>query len=158
MATKVSERPNYDNDYYLWALDQAARLREIGLSRRNEPVDWELLAEEIEELARSDRRACASWLELIISHLLKLAFASSLLPRSHWRGEIANFRSDLRKTMTTAIGNQLRQNLDEHYSDGRYRAIEALVENEPNIADRLPTSCPWTLQEIIGDWLPPPRG
>jgi hypothetical protein len=45
VATEALSRPLHDADFHLWALDQAARLR------ANEPMDRELLAEEIGALA-----------------------------------------------------------------------------------------------------------
>lgn len=61
MRVLTRSRPTYDEDYYLWALDQAERLRDMTALRTNDAIDWELLAEEIEDLARSERRACASY-------------------------------------------------------------------------------------------------
>jgi hypothetical protein len=43
----------YARDYYAWILDQARALRE----RRADEVDWENVAEEIEDLAKSEKRA-----------------------------------------------------------------------------------------------------
>jgi hypothetical protein len=147
-------RPTYDDDYYLWALDQAERLRGLAELRANEPLDWELLAEEIEELARSDRRACASYVEQIVAHMLKLAYSAQDGPRGHWRGEIAAFRSDLRKTLTRAIEAKLRSELAGLYDDARKRAVERLAEEEPGFSDRIPGECPYGWEQVTGDWLP----
>jgi hypothetical protein len=66
MPTEIRTRPLHEADLPLWALDQAARLRAAAVLRSNEPIDWDLLAEEIEALGRSERRACEAYVELII--------------------------------------------------------------------------------------------
>src|SRR5690349_6149197 len=108
MTSETLTRPSYEGDYYLWALDQARRLRAMTKLRPNVPIDWELVAEEVEELARSDRRACESFLELIVAHLLKLQFSAQTAPRGHWRGEVAALRASLEKTLTPSIERGLR--------------------------------------------------
>ena len=48
----------YGRDYYAWVQAQADALRE----RRIEDVDWENVAEEIEDLGKSENAPCAaSW-------------------------------------------------------------------------------------------------
>ncbi len=154
MRALTRSRPGYQDDYYLWALDQAERLRGMAAKRTTDALDWELLAEEIEELARSDQRACTSYVEQIVSHMLKLAYSTETYPRGHWRGEIAAFRSDLQKTLTRAIEAKLRSELADIYVDARKRAVERLAEEEPGFAVRVPAVCPYSWEQITGDWLP----
>jgi hypothetical protein len=154
MATDTLIRPTYAADYHLWALDQARRLRAMAALRPNAPIDWELLAEEVEELARSDRRACESYVELIVAHLLKLQFSALSAARGHWRGEIANFRALLEKTLTPSIERALRDDLARRLRTGRKLAVERLAEDEPGFAARLPAEPAYTLEQITGDWLP----
>ena len=42
----------YERDYYTWTQEQARALRD----RRTEAVDWTNVAEEIEDLGKSERR------------------------------------------------------------------------------------------------------
>jgi hypothetical protein len=152
-------RPRYDEDYHLWALDQAERLRAMAELRPNEPIDWDLVAEEVEDLGRSQREACESLVEQIIAHLLKLEHGITAPSRGHWRGEIAAFRGQLRKKLTPSIERSLRESWAQRWTDGRELAVEAMVEDEPEFPGRLPRDCPYGLDQIIGTWLPdrPPR-
>lgn len=154
MSADTLMRPSFDADYYLWALDQARHLRAMGKLRPNAPIDWDLLAEEVEELARSDRRACDSYVEQIVAHLLKLEYSRISEARGHWRGEIATFRAALEKTVTPSIERALRDELVRRLRNGRKLAIERLVEDEAGIADRMPEQPPYTFEQIAGDWLP----
>jgi hypothetical protein len=78
----------YEQDFVAWTEKQARELRELRANRWNGPLDLEHLAEEIEELGRSQRHACESLLEQIIIHLLKLRCAKAEAPRAHWANEI----------------------------------------------------------------------
>jgi hypothetical protein len=78
--------PEDEQDLTAWAMTQAAALRALGgvVSRgENQPtdllrsLDWEDLAEEIEGLARRDRRELGSRLALIIEHLASNSVARS---------------------------------------------------------------------------------
>jgi len=88
------DRASYEQDFYGWALEQADALR------RGEPsnlLDRVHIADEIEGLARSDRRACESFLEAICLHLLLLTYSTLSEPRKGWRREIIAFRKGLRR-------------------------------------------------------------
>ena len=57
----------YDEDFYTWTQEQAALLREGAVHE----LDLTNLAEEIESLGKSDRRALGSHLRNLVLHLLK---------------------------------------------------------------------------------------
>ncbi len=149
-------RPAYEEDFYAWALDQAERLRAQAALRPNEPLDWENLAEEIEGLARSDWRSCASLLEQILAHLLKLAFSTAEAPRAHWLEEVTLFRLQLERIATTTLGNRLRAEFPVCYRNAR-RIVEASARRyEPELAARLPETCPWAFEQVVGEFFPEP--
>ena len=75
----------YDQDYYAWTQQQAELLRHLPLTGNR--IDAENVAEEIEDLGRSELRAAQSLVEHIIEHLLKLEHDPVRLKHSrHWRG------------------------------------------------------------------------
>jgi hypothetical protein len=62
--------PNlHDQDFYAWALRNAALLRDGRLSE----IDIEHVAEELESMGRSERRELVSRLAILFAHLLKWA-------------------------------------------------------------------------------------
>jgi len=83
----------YERDFYAWTQDQAARVRALGA--RNDGLDVENVAEEIESLGKSDRRAAGKLTARIIEHLLKLRWHPSDRDRPHWRAEVREFRAQL---------------------------------------------------------------
>ncbi len=62
----------YDADFFLWTQEQARLLRNSAHAATNLPLDWENLAEEVEDLGRSNRRELRNRLRVVMEHLLKL--------------------------------------------------------------------------------------
>src|SRR5207248_9688935 len=79
--------PAYDDDFVAWLEDQAqhARRQEI------ESLDLENIAEELEGMARSDRREIRNRLIVLLVHLLKHKFQPRRRSRG-WRATIAEQR------------------------------------------------------------------
>ena len=59
--------PSYEGDFVAWLEDQAQRARR----GETESLDLENIAEELEGMARSDRREIRSRLVILLTHLLK---------------------------------------------------------------------------------------
>lgn len=156
MATRLRARPSYRDDFHAWALDQARRIRDVAKLRRNEAIDWDLVAEEIEDMGARDRKACESFVERIIAHLLKLQYAADERPAAHREAELAAFRADLEKDLTRSIENGLRPTLDRRFMMGKRLASAAMRRDDPAFASRLPEDCPYSFEQILGadDWLP----
>ncbi|HJU10688.1 MAG TPA: DUF29 domain-containing protein [Candidatus Binataceae bacterium] len=138
----------YDHDYYGWLKAQIHALRE----RRLEEIDFENVAEEIEDLGKSERRSLESHLETLLSHLLKLSYATELSRNRNTRAwqntiELARFR--IRRLLGESPS--LRPELDEifrnAYQGARISARRAL--GFP--AEPLPEIPPWTLDQALDE-------
>jgi hypothetical protein len=147
---------SYEDDFYAWTEEQAALLRRLPAGANR--LDLERIAEEIEDLGRSELRAAQSLCEHIIEHLLKLEYAGLTEPAEHWCDEIVEWRLQLDKILTRSIAAKLDL-------PGRYRAALRLARrferHAPGFVGRLPAECPYTLEQILGgdsDWFPVPRG
>ncbi len=101
----------YDRDYVAWTAEQARALR----ARRGgeNALDYDNLAEEIEDLGKSETRACESQVENILEHLLKIEFVGPVETVPHWRGEVRGFRRELSKRLTATIENRIRPDLSD---------------------------------------------
>jgi Domain of unknown function DUF29 len=83
--------PLYEHDYYLWAQGQARELR----ARRPDQIDWETLANEVDDLARRNADALEGQCEILIEHLLKIAVATESVRKNNlrlWRANVRNAR------------------------------------------------------------------
>ena len=150
----------YEDDFYAWTQQQAKLLRRLPPAANE--LDLEHIAEEIEDLGRSDLRAAQSLCEHIIEHFLKLEHSGlehSALeqPADHWRDEIVEWRLQLEKILTRSIEAKL--DLPARYR-AALRLVRRLERDVPGFASRLPAECPYTLEQIIGsgdeDWFPGP--
>lgn len=118
---KPAGRTLYDDDFYAWTKAQASALR-AGRSA-TDALDFERLAEEVEDLGNEQRWACESDLERIVEHLLKIQLVRSPLTIPHWKGEIDQFRRHMAKRLTRTIRNAVEPLADEAYVD----ALKLLV-------------------------------
>src|SRR5690349_24464025 len=88
---------DYETDLYAWSLRQGALLRRLAAGERvnDADLDWPNIAEEIETLGRSERRAVASRIATIIEHLIKLDASPATEPRAGWRATVERTRIEI---------------------------------------------------------------
>ena len=72
--------PDYDEDFYAWTQYQAEVLRSMPCDDNR--FDRENVAEQIEDLGKSERNAVRSEIRRIIEHLLKLRYSPATDPRA----------------------------------------------------------------------------
>lgn len=119
MATELTPRPSDEDDFYAWTQDQAKHLPAQARLRKNEPLAWHLLTEEVEDLGNEQRRAVASHLERLIQHLLKLEFAKDQTPRRQWLLSIDCARAEIDRHWTAGIDRDIAPTLDQAHVRGR---------------------------------------
>jgi hypothetical protein len=151
---KVIARPPandlYEDDFPLWAERQAALLR----ARRFDELDLENLIEEVEDLSRRERKSVESYVDTIIEHLLKVNLSPSDRPRRGWLVTIDKQRVKLARELTTTLRNHLQAELQALYA-GLRRPVARQLEKDGVSLDALPTTCPYTLDQILDpEWYP----
>ncbi len=145
----------YETDYYAWTQEQAERLRRLI---RDDRIDAEHLAEEVEDLGQGWLAGAESCVERILEHFLKIEFSGLEQPVGHWRVEIDTFRIKLEDRTTPVICRKLQDRLGRRYRVARNRVFNALRNDVPGIGDRLPEDCPYGLDQVYDrDWFPSPR-
>jgi hypothetical protein len=100
----------HDEDFVAWSKDQAEAPRAEARRGSDQRLDWENLAEEIEDLGVSQKSALHSQLRGIIQHLLKLENSPAKEPRRGWRDSINDARVELDYLLETSPS--LRTGLD----------------------------------------------
>jgi hypothetical protein len=157
MAVQAKARSSelYDQDLYAWSQVQADRLRR----RRFSELDLEHLVEEIEDVGGSLYREVRSRVRTIIEHLLKLEQSAATEPRAGWERTIRRECADLAEDLTPSLRPRIERGLARFYETARIEAAATLrAHGEHPAADALPTTCPYTLDQITGDWLPKQAG
>ncbi|MGL5032998.1 MAG: DUF29 domain-containing protein [Microcystaceae cyanobacterium] len=141
----------YDHDLTVWATATAQLLRE----RCWDAVDWEHLIEEVEDLGKSERSAIASQMERIMVHLLKWEYQPQRRSDS-WLDSINDGRSQIRRKLedSPSLRNHPVQILAKEYIRARR---EAARQTHLEIAI-FPELCPYSMEQVIEDWLPQNSG
>jgi Domain of unknown function DUF29 len=139
----------YDTDVAAWAEQQADALRR----RAANEIDWENVAEEIESLARSDRREIRNRLAVICEHLLKWAYQPEHRSGS-WRGSVVEARDQIARLVqeSPSLRGYPAEVLSEAYPPGRRKA-----EAETGLTG-LPESSPWSIGEVLDHAFWPSEG
>jgi hypothetical protein len=147
VRTAASSR---ETDFYAWLLAQANELR----AHKPDAIDWEELAEELEEMAARTRDALTSNLEQLFIHLLKLQFEPSENERRlrgrQWKLDAMEHRNRVNDLLSDS--RTLRNTYDAFQSKAYPRACHhvAVLFGE-RLTEPLPKDCPWTLAEIRND-------
>jgi Domain of unknown function DUF29 len=153
MATRLRPKAKnlYDDDFYVWTEVQAELLRR----RQLEALDLDNLIEEVEALGRAEKSNVLSNASAIIEHLLKLRHSPAQDPRNVWRASVREHRRHLRRDLTPRLRQILDQALSALYQEIRDDTAAMLRDyGEDAAADALPTACPYSLDQVIGDWWP----
>jgi hypothetical protein len=138
----------YDVDDDEW-LEQTINLLK---NHQFQQLDLDNLIEELEDLCREKKNAVASLLEQIIRHLLLLQYWTTEAEYNtvHWQEEIYNFRTQLRRTITTNLRKYLKDELTSIYQD----ALGFVKIKTTNLVT-FPTECPYSQEQLLDrSWLP----
>jgi len=137
----------YAEDFYTWCLTTAALIR----AGKWHEIDAEAVAEEIEDMARRDKRQLEHRIQTVIMHLLKWHYQ----PEAHqehrhsWRSTINVQRDRLELLLrdNPSLRPQLPEVLAERYPKARKHASDET--GKP--LDTFPPVCPWTVEQILDD-------
>jgi hypothetical protein len=136
----------YDHDFYAWTQEQAALLREGAVH----DLDVTNLAEEMESLGKSDRRALGSHLRNLVLHLLKWhAQPTGRHPGPSWRSSIRNARAEIAVLLddSPSLRREVPGLLVRWYPLAR---LDAADETGVPLAT-FPDTCPWTPAQVLDD-------
>jgi hypothetical protein len=145
----------YEADFFAWTQLQAKELRRFARTRPNVALDVRHIAEEIADLGKERRDSLRSWTVRIIEHLLLLDCSPAVEPRRGWIDEIVNFRGEVERRLTPTLQRDLVRRRPQLYAEARRNLARKLERyGEPDAIARLPERCPWTLDQILGDFWP----
>lgn len=140
----------YDRDIVAWANEQARLLR-AGLFSE---LDIEHIAEEIEDVGKSEKRELASRLAVLLAHLLKWQYQWER-QSSSWQRTIKEQRNAL--AICIKRTPSLRAELsDPDWWSGVWSDAVAKASEETGL-DSFPETCPWAADAVLqAGWLPRP--
>src|SRR5277367_1499102 len=132
----------YEQDILTWAEQQAELLRR----RSANALDWDNLAEEIEDVGRSQLRAVESHLVQALLHDLKAEAWPLARDVPHWRAEARGHRDDARRRFSPSMAQRI--DVAKLYREALRRMPETIDDTPPL---PVPTVCPVTLGELLAE-------
>jgi hypothetical protein len=153
----------YETDTVAWSKHQAAALRAAARGGSNQPLDWENLAEEIEDLAKSLRQRLRSQIARIIQHEVKLEYSPAIDPRNGWRRTIRLARIDIDRILedSPSLKREIPRLIEKETAGAVQVAILDLEDHGEIDQMELPAirNTSYTEEQVVGDWFPeePPR-
>lgn len=132
----------YEQDYYCWLEETAKLLRNGKLAE----LDVLNLAEEIEDMGRSEKRAVESNLEVVLMHLLNYKYQPEQRSNS-WRFTILEHRDRLEKFFRDSPSLKLYFSsiFEDRYSRARKKAA---VETGLSL-DTFPSASPFSPEQTL---------
>jgi hypothetical protein len=140
--------PSYDTDFYAWTQAQVAALRAKDWAA----LDLDHLAEEVEDLRKTERKAVRSQLRRLTSHLLKWAYQPARRSDS-WQATIDDARRLVADWLedSPSLTRELPALAEWAYPRARR---EAAKDTGLSLAT-FPEACPWALAQVLDeDFLP----
>ena len=132
----------YDEDVIAWAEQQAALLRAGQWSR----LDIDNIAEEIEDVGKSERRVLRHRLAVVVGNLIKYRYQPDRVGSS-WRRTIREQRASIQRLLRRTPS--LRQLMtDPGFAEDVWSDAVVLAIHEAGLDD-LPELSPWTLDEAL---------
>ncbi|MCG1054717.1 DUF29 domain-containing protein [Mycetohabitans sp. B5] len=132
----------YEQDVVAWANEQAALLRAGQFSA----LDIEHIAEEIEDVGKSEQRELANRMAVLLAHLLKWQYQSGRRGSS-WQRTI----KEQRRALDAALNDtpSLKNSLSNHNWIARTWADAVSKAVEETGLDVFPDACPWSMDQVL---------
>ena len=143
-------RTNYETDVVAWANEQAGFVR----AGRFDQLDLKHIAEEIEDVGKSEQRELASRMAVLLAHLLKWDHQPARRSKS-WQYTLTTQRKEVAYVISEAPSLRTKFS-DERWLDIVWSKAKSQAESETGLdIDTFPEVCPWPISDVLSEgWLP----
>lgn len=140
----------YKTDIVAWANEQAELLRSGKLAA----IDIEHIAEEIEDVGKSEQRELASRMAVLLAHLLKWQYQPAKRSKS-WQYTITTQRKEVVYVINEAPSLRTKF-IDKKWIEIIWGKAKLHAESETGLdIDTFPETLPWVIDDILSEnWLP----
>ena len=130
-------RTNYETDVVAWANEQAGFVR----AGRFDQLDLKHIAEEIEDVGKSEQRELASRMAVLLAHLLKWEHQPARRSKS-WQYTLTTQRKEVAYVISEAPSLRTKF-FDERWLDIVWSKAKSQAESETGLdIDTFPEVCP----------------
>ncbi|MCK5536420.1 MAG: DUF29 domain-containing protein, partial [Bacteroidales bacterium] len=142
----------YETDFYAWIFRNIELLKQRSFSK----IDVDILIDELESMAKRDKRELVSHFIILLAHLLKWQFQLKKLTEqwqtqqgSSWRGSITEQRLQIIKQLTesSSLKNYLTEAVENAYPD----AIKISMQETQISRDTFPKICSYTIEQLLDE-------
>ena len=135
---------SYEQDLYAWTKEHVALLQ----TRQFDKLDVPNLIEELEYMAKRDKRELFSRMILLFCHLLKWQFQTTRRSRS-WEKTIIEQRHQLEFIL--ADSPTLYHKLAEKWAILYIKAVKQASRETKLSLNSFPATCPYILEQVLDD-------
>ncbi len=132
----------YEKDFYAWLNKSAELLRRGKFSE----LDLEQIAEELEGMARSDKRQLINRFAVLLAHLLKWQYQPEQRSKS-WERTIREQRK--RISLLLDDSPSLKYEIEQKLADAYEIAVLSAANETGLDEDRFPESCEYAFDEVL---------
>lgn len=132
----------YETDYLKWIETTIEKLKNHDYTT----VDWTSLIEEMEGMARKERKRLRSNLIVLLLHLLKWQYQPELRSGS-WKGSIVEHRQRIEDDIEDSPS--LKSYPEEVLEKSYLRAIAQAAAETGLATEQFPDRCPYSVTEIL---------
>jgi hypothetical protein len=139
----------YDADILEWSEQQASALRSLARARPDlsNVIDWENVAEEIEDVGRSQFNAVRGYIRQILIHVIKALSVPGSRSMLHWHKVVRGFHGDLIDRVAPSMIS--RVDLANLWIRAVKDADVDLAVHGQSVSRSLPRQCLLTVAEIV---------
>ena len=134
----------YDQDVVAWANEQAQLLRSGQLSL----IDIEHIAEEIEDVGKSEQRELANRMAVLLAHLLKWEFQADHRGPS-WETTIHTQRNSIQRRIRKTPSLKASLSDLDWRADAWDDAVDAASKETGIAYTNFPSACPWPQEQVM---------
>ncbi len=139
---------DYESDILVWSERQAELLRRraAGEWLNDAELDWPNIAEEIEDVGRSQLNAVESLLTRALLHMLRAEACPLSRDAPGWRADTRLFRRQARRRFVPSMRQRI--DLAGLYADA-LAGLPDTMDDQPPLP--VPDVCPLTLDELLNE-------
>jgi hypothetical protein len=134
----------YDKDVVAWAHEQAQLLRSGQLS----DLDIEHIAEEIEDVGKSEQRELANRMAVLLAHLLKWEFQPDVRSSS-WEATIHTQRNSIERRIRKTPSLKASLSDADWWADAWDDAVNAASKETGMAYTDFPDVCSWSQEQVM---------
>jgi len=149
----------YEADFYTWIFRNIELLKQ----RRFSKIDVDILIDELESMAKRDKRELLNHFIILLAHLLKWQFQLKLLTEQwqtrqggSWRGSIMEQRLQIVKQLkeSPSLKNYLAEAVEKAYPD----AVKIAMQETQLSKDTFPKMCSYSIEQLLDENFYPING